>query len=139
MKEQRRQFLRFCMVGAVGFAVDAGSTMLLTQTIEVAAAPARVMAFVVAASVTWALNQRFTFRADNGMATWLPYVVSTSLGALINIGIYLLWLHWAVHSPTQIFVGVAMGSVCALAFNYMIARRVIFRGSGTQQGSGVRD
>ena len=132
---QHQQFLRFCLVGVVGFAVDAGITLLLTQMMEVAVAPARVMAFVIAASVTWALNQRFTFKSGKGMATWLPYVVSTSLGALINIGIYLLWLHWAGHSPAQVFVGVAMGSVCALAFNYTIARRVIFRGSGTQRDS----
>lgn len=127
MKEQHREFLRFCMVGTVGFVVDAGSTMLLTQTMGIAAAPARVLAFLVAASATWALNQRFTFKAGNGMATWLPYVVSTSLGALINIGIYLLWLRWTGNSPTQIFVGVAIGSVCALAFNYTIAKRLIFR------------
>lgn len=136
MKEQHREFLRFCMVGTVGFVVDAGTTMLLTQMLAVAAAPARVMAFLVAASVTWALNQRFTFKAGSDMATWLPYVVSTSLGALINIGVYLLWLRWAGHSPTQIVVGVAMGSVCALAFNYTIARRVIFRGGAGQRDSG---
>ena len=125
-----RWSLNGCMVGTVGFAVDAGTTMLLTQTLAVAVAPARVIAFVVAASVTWVLNQRFTFRAGSGLATWLPYVLSTSLGALVNIGIYLLWLRWAGHSPTQIVVGVAIGSVCALLFNYTIAKQLIFRGSG---------
>lgn len=136
MKEQHREFLRFCMVGTVGFAVDAGTTMLLTQTLAVAVAPARVAAFLVAATVTWALNQRFTFRAGSSMSTWLPYVVSTSLGALINIGVYLLWLRWAGHSPMNIVVGVAMGSVGALAFNYTAAKRLIFRGSSGQQDSG---
>lgn len=136
MNERHRQFLRFCMVGTVGFAVDAGTTMLLTQAVAVPPALARVLAFLVAASVTWILNQRFTFRASSGIATWLPYVASTSLGALINIGIYLLWLRWAGHSAMQIVVGVAMGSVCALAFNYTITGHFIFRVSGKPQGSG---
>ena len=119
------------MVETVGFAVDAGITNLLTQLVAVAAAPARLLALLVAVSVTWALNRRFTFQAGTGASTWLPYLVASSFGALINGGMYLLWLRWAGHSAAQIVAGVAMGSVAALTFNYTIYRRVMFRASRT--------
>lgn len=131
MNEHHYRFLRFCVVGTFGFVVDAGTTTLLTQVFWVAVTPARLLAFLIAASVTWALNLRFTFQVGTGSSTWLPYLVASSFGALINVGMYLLWLGWAGHSATQIVAGVAIGSVTALAFNYTISRRVIFRANRT--------
>ena len=127
MNWQLSQFLRFCVVGTAGFLVDAGITLLLTQIFSVGATSARVLAFLIAVSVTWALNRHFTFQVDASVSTWLPYLMSSSLGALINVAIYLLWLRWAGHSGTQILAAVAIGSIGALAFNFTISRYVIFR------------
>lgn len=127
MKAAHAQFLRFCLVGCVGFAVDAGTTVLLTGRAGLSAALARVLAFLLAATVTWALNRRFTFRAQGAGRTWLPYVLATAGGALISIAVYLAWLSVAGQAPAQLTLGVALGSVCALAFNFGVSRRFVFR------------
>jgi len=121
-------FARFCAVGVVGFAVDAGLTLALTQTAGWQPLPGRVVAFVIAATVTWTLNRRFTFRSDKGAATWAPYVALTAIGAGINVGTYMAWLWLAGEDASSILVGVALGSVVALGFNFA-ASRALFRRS----------
>ena len=121
-------FARFCAVGVVGFVVDAGVTLALTQTAGWQPLPGRVLAFVLAATVTWALNRRFTFRSKAGAATWAPYVALTGVGAAINVGTYMAWLWFAGEDASSILVGVALGSVVALGFNFAASRALFRRG-----------
>ena len=73
-----RQFLFFCIVGTVGFVVDSGALLGLTQLMGMHHLPGRVFSFLFAATITWALNRRFTFRAVHRARTWLPYVLATA-------------------------------------------------------------
>jgi putative flippase GtrA len=120
-------FARFCAVGVVGFVVDAGLTLALTQMAGWQPLPGRVLAFLVAATVTWSLNRRFTFRSDKGAATWAPYVALTAVGAGINVGTYMAWLWLAGQSAVNLLVGVALGSVAALGFNFVASRAIFTR------------
>lgn len=120
-------FLRFCAVGVVGFVLDAGLTLLLTQWGGLQPLPARILAFVLAASATWLLNRNYTFRSAAGAATLVPYVLATGIGALINVGVYWVWLQLMGQSPLAILGGVAAGSVVALGFNFMISRAILGR------------
>lgn len=120
-------FARFCAVGVVGFIVDAGMTLALTQTAGWQPLPGRVLAFVIAATVTWTLNRRFTFRSAKGAATWAPYVALTSIGAGINVGTYMAWLWLAGEGASSILAGVALGSVIALGFNFVASRAIFTR------------
>jgi putative flippase GtrA len=120
-------FLRFCIVGAVGFAVDAGCTLLLTQLTSLTPLPSRMLAFVVAATVTWGLNRRFTFRSTAGLGSWMPYILVTGVGALINIGVFWIWIAWAGTGPLSIVGGVAAGSVAALSFNFFASRAIFVK------------
>ena len=119
-------FARFCAVGIVGFVIDAGVTLLLTHTAGWQPLTGRVLAFLIAATATWPLNRRFTFRSEKGAATWAPYVLLTGVGAGINVGIYMAWLWLAGESPMSILTGVALGSGVALGFNFL-ASRAIFK------------
>ena len=120
-------FLRFCIVGAVGFVVDAGCTLLLTQLTSLTPLHSRMSAFVVAATVTWGLNRRFTFRSTAGLGSWMPYILVTGVGALINIGVFWIWIAWAGTGPLSIFGGVAAGSVAALSFNFLASRAIFLK------------
>ena len=116
--------LRFCIVGTLGFLVDGATTLALVKMAGLSPMVARVLAFLLAASVTWQLNRRFTFRSDAARSSWLPYVALTSVGALVNIGVYRLWLGLNGVAPAQLVVGIALGSVAALVFNFGVSRRL---------------
>jgi len=120
-------FARFCAVGVVGFVVDAGVTLALTQIAGWQPLPGRVLAFVIAATVTWTLNRRFTFRSEKGASTWAPYVALTGIGAGINVGTYMAWLWLAGEAASSILTGVALGSIVALGFNFVTSRAIFTR------------
>jgi putative flippase GtrA len=130
----QREFLRFCLVGVVGFVCDAGATLVLAKWLGISTLMARVIAFMSAATVTWALNRAFTFRHRGPGGEWLPYVLATGIGALISLGVYLIWLAFAGEAPLQLLIGVALGSVVALCFNFLVARRLIFRLAAPTRG-----
>ena len=67
-------------------------TLLLNVAAGLAPLTARVVAFIIAATGTWALNRQYTFRSSAGVSSWAPYVVLTGVGALVNIGIYWAWV-----------------------------------------------
>lgn len=126
MRTLAGELARFAAVGTVGFGVDAGITLALSQMLQWSAQGARLPAFLIAATLTWALNRRFTFRSTVGPRSWLPYAALSSLGALINYGVYLAWLRFAGYAPGQILLGIFFGAAVALQFNFTISRRLIF-------------
>lgn len=123
------RFLRFCLVGTLGFVVDSGMLVGLDANTAIGPIAGRIVSFLVAATVTWHFNRRFTFRHNVGPDArgWARYVVVTALGALINLGAYGAWLAIAGRSPLQLVIGVAFGSVLALGFNYTVSRLYLFR------------
>ena len=130
------QFLRFCAVGTVGFVVDAGLLYALMRGAGADPYSGRVASFLVAASVTWALNRSFTFRAAAAQAPgnlrrqWRDYVALMAVGAAINYGVYVLCL---LNSPLMRAIptlAVAVGAVVALAFNYLMSKNLIFARRG---------
>jgi putative flippase GtrA len=121
--------LRFGAVGAVGFAVDAGLLVTFVTLADVAPTPARILSFLLAATVTFAFNQRFTFQLGGGFSIgrWAAYVMTTATGACINIGIYRLWIAYVDTSPLQLVIGTAVGSLAAMSINYLASSALVFR------------
>lgn len=123
------EFLRFCAVGTVGFAVDAGVLETLTRLAGWNPYTTRVLSFLIAASVTWLLNRRFTFeveRQSHLSREWLHYVSVNAMGGLVNYGVYALTVHEIVFVRSHLIVGVAAGSVAGLAVNYTASRHLVF-------------
>lgn len=123
------RFLRFCIVGTLGFVVDSGTLVALAAVSAVGPIAGRFVSFIIAATVTWHFNRRYTFRhqARPDARGWARYVAVTAWGALINLGAYAGWLAVAGASPLQLVIGVAFGSMLALGFNYTVSRFVLFR------------
>jgi putative flippase GtrA len=124
------QFLRFCAVGAIGFVVDAGALTLLVDVAGMGLLLGRVVSYLLAATVTWYLHRHVTF--PHGMAArhgrqWFRFVAVNAAGAGINYGIYvLLVLNLATFARLPA-LAVAVGSIAALAFNFLASRRYVFR------------
>ena len=121
-----RQFLSFAAVGAIGFVVDVAVLYLVAPLLGWYGA--RVLSFLAAATATWALNRRYTFRRSEAsvLREYLGYLLTMLGGAVVNYGAYVLVLHWAT-GPWAPAAGVALGSCAGLVVNFLSARYLVFR------------
>ena len=121
-----RQFLSFAVVGAIGFVVDVAVLYLVAPLLGWYGA--RVLSFLAAATATWALNRRYTFRRSQAsvLREYLGYLGTMLGGAVVNYGAYVLVLHWAT-GPWAPAAGVALGSCAGLVVNFLSARYLVFR------------
>jgi putative flippase GtrA len=130
MKALIGQFLRFGVVGTIGFVVD---TATLLGAVALGAGPygGRVLSYLVAATTTWALNRAWTFRdrAPGGQPgrQWALFLVLNLAGFAANYGAYLAVTAWLGTAPWQLVVAVAAGSLAGMFINFGLARQVVFR------------
>lgn len=127
------RFLRFALVGTLGFAVDAGVLALLLASGIAGFHTGRCLSFLAAASFTWALNRRFTFADPEGKGgsgtrggQWARYVAAMTAGAALNYAVYALVLHVLGYSVLLAPLAVAAGSIAGLGLNFLSASRLVF-------------
>lgn len=123
-----KEFLWFTAVGAIGFVVDLGALYLVAPYLGWYGG--RVVSFIAAATATWLLNRRFTFRArQSGTSVgreYARYLLTMLGGTLVNYAAYALTLHW-VGGAWGPALGVAVGSCAGLVVNFLSARHFVFR------------
>jgi putative flippase GtrA len=118
------QFLRYCLVGSIGFLIDAGIVELLVRLDWTGLYLGRVLSYLVGATATWWLNRRFTFRRHGA---WAPYVIANAFGAGLNYAIYVVVLAILPQARALPSLAVAAGSAVALLFNFSVNRWLVFR------------
>lgn len=122
---------RFGLVGLAGYVVDVAVLMAVVR-IGVDPFTARVPSFLVAASCTWYLNRRFTFRDPAARAgrverQWPLFVVLMLPGAALNYGTYaLLVAQWAL-ARELLALPVAAGALAGMTLNYGVSKFIVFR------------
>ncbi len=124
-----RQVVLFAIGGVIGFIVDAGIVHLLVRRAGWNPYLARVLSFLVAASVTWAWNRSFTFahrRHLRAGAEWSRWVGVMGGGALLNYAIYAVLVACVATVRQWPVLGVAAGSAAAAVVNFCAARAVVF-------------
>lgn len=125
-----RQFIFFCIVGSIGFVVDAGSLYLLMYLFDWGPYLSRVFSFLLAATATWLLNRAYTFRPIEDTPIhheWFKYVAYASVGGSINYAVYVLCLLFSEVAHAHPVLGVAAGSIAGLAFNFTATRYLVYR------------
>lgn len=130
-KEWLSQVPKFASIGALGFLVDAGVLSWLVSVKDWGLVSARLVSFAFAVSATWYLNRRITFSEQASVTKskeYGRYIVSQSIGALINFGVYVLVVNAIQDQNTWPIVPLAIGSGFAVIFNFFMARTFIFRG-----------
>lgn len=118
------RFLRFCVVGTIGFLIDAGILQLLVTQAETNPYTARLVSFFVAASSTWFLNRHFTFQVaqrPSGLE-WFRYVCVMVCGACVNYGVYAACVTFWPAAALHPWYGVAAGSIAGLGINFSLSR-----------------
>lgn len=119
----------FALGGVIGFVVDAGIVHLTVRAAGWNPYAARVLSFLVAASVTWAWNRSITFahrRRAGAAGEWLRWVAVMTVGAIVNYGIYALLVATVGVIHAWPVLGVAAGSACSAVVNFGGARGMVF-------------
>lgn len=123
-------FLRFGLVGAAGFFVNAGAFWIALHLLHLNKDIAWFFAFVPSVTFTWWGNRTFTFHehASTGLRAtlreWARFVVTNGFGAIVNYATYEALIHW---TGVNAFVALAAGVLAGLAFNFTLSKRVVFK------------
>jgi putative flippase GtrA len=127
-----KQFLKFALVGVIGFCVDASVLLLAVRWLPINLYEGRIISFLAAVTVTWILNRTFTFqrpKTQSYLMEWVRFASSNAVGGLINYATY-AWLIAAVvpirHMPP---VAVACGSLAGMIVNFSMMKLFVFRKS----------
>jgi putative flippase GtrA len=91
---------------------------------------AGLLSYLVAASVTWALNRTWTFRGrGEGPAhhQWVRSLVANLGGFTLNRSAYALLVTFVPLCAEQPVLAVAAGAIVGMFLNFGLARTVVFR------------
>ncbi len=126
----RGRFLRFAIVGAIGFAVDASVLLALVGAGWAGPIGGRLASFACAVLATFELNRRWSFEGAVRRpypAMLLAYVGVQGLGFLCNFAIYAAALAVLPPPLNRPLFCLALASGLALAINFAGARLIVFR------------
>ena len=122
------QFLMFGLVGAVGFLFDTATVYTLRYSLGLYGAG--MVAYLVAATVTWALNRLWTFRGrSNGSVhrQWARFLMVNLLGFVLNRGTYALLVTFFALCAAQPVYAVGAGALSGMFLNFYLSRTMVFR------------
>ena len=124
--------LRFAVIGILGMPVD---WLVLQLCLHWGTGPylGRVIAWLVAATFTWAGNRYFTF-ADSRSHTvigtvqeWGRFLAANAVGGLVNVGLYSVMLRFAPPPFNDLNLAFFSGILLGLAFNFFLSKKMVFR------------
>lgn len=122
------QFLRFGVVGGIGWMADTATVYALRPALGVVAAG--LLAYPVAASVTWAINRAWTFRGQgegSAWRQWVRFLAGNTLGFALNRGSYVVLVSsFAVIAENPV-IATAAGAIAGMFVNFHVSRKVVFR------------
>ena len=131
--------IKFAFTGGVGFVVDVGLLTLFTVHFEVDPYVARVFAILIAMTVTWLINRRFTFKVHDRVTETRDLVAEGGRYGLVAVGAALV--NYGVYAATlftmpDVLIGkedlsppiaAVVGSGVAMFFSYYGYSRFAFR------------
>lgn len=124
--------LRFAVIGILGMPVD---WLALQLFLHLGTGPyfGRVLAWLVAATFTWAGNRYFTFADRRShsftgtIAEWGRFLAANAVGGLVNVGLYSVMLRFAPPPLNDLNLAFVSGILLGLAFNFFLSRKMVFR------------
>jgi putative flippase GtrA len=96
-----------------------------------------VISFLLAATVTWALNRRFAFgdrQPLEGQTSrqYFQYLGAQSLGSLANMAVYAFLLWQCPRLQAMVVVPLGIGAVVGALMNYLLLDRWVFKRKAQQ-------
>ena len=125
------QFVRFGVVGTVGFVVDT-AVLYAGLALGLGLYGGRAVSYLAAATTTWALNRAWTFRGQGQapvMRQWALFVAINLVGFAFNYGTYAALVAGVAFVAQYPVIGVAAGSLAGMLGNFLLSRRFVFGGA----------
>jgi putative flippase GtrA len=122
------QFLRFGVVGTVGFVVDT-AVLYAGLAVGLGLYSGRAVSYVAAATTTWALNRAWTFRGQGEgpvARQWALFLVVNLIGFACNYGTYAALVASVPVVAEAPVIGVAAGALAGMIGNFLLSRRYVF-------------
>jgi putative flippase GtrA len=133
LPEGQRQFLKFGFVGGIGFLIDAGTFLLLTDHLGFGLVTGRIVSSLVFGMTgTWLLNRHLTFRGHRGgsvLGQYLRFAMANIIGNLLNIGTHALLVENIALFHRIPLLGIVAGTAVGLVFNFTGSKYFVFRPS----------
>lgn len=127
------QFLRFGLVGTIGFVVDT-AVLYAGLSLGLGLYGGRAGSYLVAATTTWTLNRVWTFRGrGDGPAhrQWALFLLVNLVGFAMNYGTYAVLIASVPLVAGHPVLGVAAGAIAGMFGNFVLSRHLVFRGRET--------
>ena len=111
------QLVRFCVVGASGYAVNLAVYSLLVLGLDMHYAPAAICSFLVAVTNNYTWNRLWTFRAQRGHVAYqgMRFLVVSTLALVANLVV----LHLLVEAGASEIVAQAIAIVLVTPVNFI--------------------
>lgn len=125
-----KRFISFALIGTAALPVDFG-VLYLAMSLGTGPYLGRLCSYLIAATTTWSLNRRFTFRevrSSNKVNEWGRFLAANAAGGLLNYGVYAALIAGSSLVAAWPFLGVAAGSLAGLSLNFTLSRGVVFTG-----------
>ena len=124
------EFLRFCLVGGVGFVVDIAVLESYLGLFGDRFFSGQALAWCVAVTSNWWMNRLFTFRhsaATPMLQQWVRFVAVNSGGAAVNYAVYAALVATVPLCRSFPSLAVAAGTAAGLMLNFTASRAFVFR------------
>lgn len=124
----RAQFLRFALIGAIGFALDGGGLMLLTEWFDADPIASRFATFSIAVVTTWRLNRRYAFTSGGRrlLAEFGTYLGVQGFGFLCNLAVYSVAVLFLPHPLNIPIVALVIAAGVGLLANFLGLKHLVF-------------
>jgi putative flippase GtrA len=121
------QFLKFGVVGTLGFLADTATVYALRGWIGIYAAG--FAGTGASLSLTWPLNRNWTFNAASGpIQRQLPlYLATTFLALALNRSVFAMLVTFVPLCDRQPVFAVAAGAISGMFLSFGLGRTVVFR------------
>lgn len=131
------QFVKFCIVGASNFALDAGIAYVLTFTFHLSWLIANTVSFIVGVSNSFYWNSRWTFRALDASRQTQQYLIFFGInviGYMLNqvimaLVIYVLSGTWQEPKPDKMhwITAKLVATAIVVAWNFGANKKWTFK------------
>src|SRR5262249_52372520 len=129
-KATARQFLKFGMIGFLGFFVDYVLFHLALDWLGFGHYGSAFFSFPFAATLRWAGNRFFTFRGKHegsAHAQWMRFLTASACSLVLNRGTFSLLTATVPLVYTYPILGLMAGTGAGMFLNFFFAKKLVFR------------